>query len=442
MFETNYKTYFNEWSLLIKQSFAEPWLLAQINSEVEHSLYGIFVLATWRPLLEGVIEFESEAFSESEDYDTPREYGPLDKALVQTIIDQIRRWHSYQVFKSLHLVKLLNIELMSRAEVDSKWRFAFDSILLCFKTPIAEILYSRGWGDQLRRELIKVVSSLKLNSLCYLESTPVYRDLRKLSLRKFSSDPLPMSISDSANLNKYEHSRRYINIGGGQADVTELQNLQRSRILDYRAQVNYCWRSLDEISRATSKIEDSRSPVLQDQKRALHDCLKQIASELQQSVQEQSQLNREAHKIAYQHAAQSLPADQSNFQRYTNISIPEQGMVSIPLTLMVQLTVIQVHTDNATRMQAVHVPLLSSQQDFTFYSALLTVFISAPAFELDHSVETLLIPFGQDTKPLFFMLTPTLPGSHAIEIEFYHETSRIGYAIATVEIHQNSGLAK
>ena len=64
----------------------------------------------------------------------------------------------------------------------------------------------------------------------------------------------------------------------------------------------------------------------------------------------------------------------------------------------------------------------------------LNVHITAPSFFMPQKYKSLLLPVNGDSEEIIFKLVPVDLGRQVVEIEFFHECIRVGYALVETNV--------
>lgn len=140
-----------------------------------------------------------------------------------------------------------------------------------------------------------------------------------------------------------------------------------------------------------------------------------------------SALNSEPNIVTIDsHAEINILHIQDAIYRHTNIQFPDQCIIAQPVPLSIQLTV-EVNSLSRSSEQII-VPFQGDD------AVDLRVFVSADSFYVEPRQCEMRVPVFEDSETVTFTLTPHKLGEQDIEIELYHYTSRIGYAVIDTSV--------
>lgn len=114
-------------------------------------------------------------------------------------------------------------------------------------------------------------------------------------------------------------------------------------------------------------------------------------------------------------------------ERHTRIDFPAQCDLERKVELRIQLTK---DVPKLTRvLKKVTVVVGGEVEQVT-----LDVHITAPGFAVQQWHKPLVLPVSGDSEEVVFTLVPLELGEQVVEIEFFHEASRVGYALVTTNV--------
>ncbi|MEM8722587.1 MAG: hypothetical protein AAGE84_25410 [Cyanobacteria bacterium P01_G01_bin.39] len=113
--------------------------------------------------------------------------------------------------------------------------------------------------------------------------------------------------------------------------------------------------------------------------------------------------------------------------RYTLIDFPSESIIESEANLIIQL-VLRVPKQTRT-LQKISISTDSKRKIVNLY-----VQITAENFRMQHKRKQLILPVDGDSEEVIFQLTPIELGEQMIEIEFFHDGSRVGYAIIKTHV--------
>lgn len=119
----------------------------------------------------------------------------------------------------------------------------------------------------------------------------------------------------------------------------------------------------------------------------------------------------------------------AKIQRHTRIDFPAQCVLERKVDLRIQLTR---DVPKLTRVLKKMIVLVHGSVE----QVTLDVHITAPGFALQQWHKPLVLPVSGDSEEIVFTLVPLELGEQVVEIEFFHEASRVGYVLVTTDVEQ------
>ena len=120
-------------------------------------------------------------------------------------------------------------------------------------------------------------------------------------------------------------------------------------------------------------------------------------------------------------------SERSDIERYTRIEFPSECILQQKVDLRIQLVV---QTPAQTRvLQKVSITTDIEVKEVTLY-----VHITASGFTMQQRHKPLILPVNGDSEEIIFKLVPVDLGEQVVEIEFFHQGSRVGYVLVKTNV--------
>lgn len=130
---------------------------------------------------------------------------------------------------------------------------------------------------------------------------------------------------------------------------------------------------------------------------------------------------------------QELDSSKITTERHTRIDFPSECILERKVDLHIQLTR---EAPTYTRAPQTLLVKFSASQE----QVILDVHVTAPSFAVHQPHKTMIVPIDGDSEEVSFTLVPLEIGEQIVEIEFFHNGTRIGYVLVktNVRIHSAS----
>ena len=116
-----------------------------------------------------------------------------------------------------------------------------------------------------------------------------------------------------------------------------------------------------------------------------------------------------------------------NVERHTRIEFPAECRLGREVELKIQLTKGIPKLTRALKKVAIQV-----EHGVKFVT--MDVHVTAPTFAIQQAQKRITLPIDDDSEEVVFTLTPSEAGEQAVEIEFFYNSSRVGYVIVKASV--------
>lgn len=118
-------------------------------------------------------------------------------------------------------------------------------------------------------------------------------------------------------------------------------------------------------------------------------------------------------------------------ERHTRIDFPSECILERKVDLRIQLTR---EAPTYTRAPQTLLVAFSASKE----QVILDVHVTAPSFAVHQPHKTMTVPIGGDSEQVSFTLVPLEIGEQVVEIEFFHNGTRIGYVLVKTNVRTHS----